>query len=37
MSAGQHYRTIPRTGFPPNGQKKMTAITTIAPTTTHTA
>ena len=37
MSAGQHQRTIPITVFPPNGQKKMTAMIAIAPTTTHTA
>ena len=37
VSAVQHQCTIPTTAFPPNGQKKMTAITTSAPTTTHTA
>src|SRR6266849_4455622 len=37
MSAGQHQRTNPRIGFPAEGQKKMTAMITIAPTTTHTA
>ncbi len=37
MFAGQHQGNIPRTGFPPLGQKKMTAMTTIAPITTHTA
>src|SRR5260370_6214353 len=37
MSAGQHQRTISMTGFPVVGQKKITAITTSAPTTTHTA
>src|SRR5467141_3913467 len=37
VSAMQHQRTNPRTGFPFAGQKKMTAMITIAPTTTHTA
>jgi len=37
MSAGQHQCTIPRAGFPLAGQKKMTAMITMAPTTTHTA
>src|SRR5229473_5066421 len=37
VSAVQHQCTNPRTGFPFAGQKKMTAMITMAPTTTHTA
>jgi hypothetical protein len=33
----QHQRTISTAVLPPLGQKKMTASTTIAPTTTQTA